>query len=410
MTLFGIVWILFLLYFIFRQDLEKIIFMTLLSAVFQCNNVILINGSGIGPFIISSIVLLLYYTFFMKKRLTFSRRFDFVFISQLLVFAAVIISVILNKNTFDSKNIIRIIQLLVYILTFNVIRNIFNYRKYDYKKMLVYIIDFVLIIGIFQFLCSLNVIPRNFIFNAFIYNDINNSNIAYYTTLRIRLFSTFMEPSYCAAFLIFAFCFSISSFKMNRNNWIRIISIVAEICLTFSTTAYIGFLISVLILLLFTNSKKKIAKLFPIFIIGIIILLLSGQVNDVVINKASTASALTRETWNRLALANFKSSPIYGVGYKSSRASSLFYQLLGEIGTIGFLSYCVYVISVLKRVTIHDRFADKGIVAAMLSIICCQIIAIPDLDFCVFWFVMYIYAMQFYKGFERKELVINEKI
>lgn len=399
MTVFGIIWIFFLLLFVFRQEHEKIIFMVLFASIFQCSNVLVYNDMKIGPFIITSIILVLY-NFFVYKRIKISKKVNVIVASTLLLFLAIIVSIIYNYNSISNTTIIRVLQLLCYILCFFSLKNISSYKEINYNKMILKIIDFVLIIGIFQFLCSMGIIPKNFIFKTFIYNDVNESS-AYYATTKLRLYSTFMEPSYCASFLIFAFCYIIMHLNSKKNNIVRLFIALIEIALTFSTTAYIGFAISIMLLYLFADSttKKKLSNFFPLLIIGFVLLASFGFLDSVILKKSSTASASTRELWNKKLLNKFNESPIFGVGYKTNRASSLFYQIIGELGLFGLLSYAIFILAILKKIL---KDSNKTIAISLLSVVFCQLFSIPDLDFCVFWFIMYIFALSNYK-MEEKE-------
>lgn len=61
MTLFGAIWVAALVWSFFKKDDGYILFMLLLSGVMQCNNVLVLGGSGIGPFVITSIVFIIRY-------------------------------------------------------------------------------------------------------------------------------------------------------------------------------------------------------------------------------------------------------------------------------------------------------------------------------------------------------------
>ena len=58
MTIFGILWMLLIVICMF-SSFENIAALTIISATIQCSNVLVLNGSGIGPQVITSIAFIL---------------------------------------------------------------------------------------------------------------------------------------------------------------------------------------------------------------------------------------------------------------------------------------------------------------------------------------------------------------
>ena len=77
--------------------------------------------------------------------------------------------------------------------------------------------------------------------------------------------------------------------------------------------------------------------ILPIFFVGVVFFLTIGHsiIENVFLSKMESGSGLVRAQWNNFARQMFYNNIIFGAGYKTARASSLFYSLLGELGISG---------------------------------------------------------------------------
>ena len=100
----------------------------------------------------------------------------------------------------------------------------------------------------------------------------------------------------------------------------------------------------------------------------------------------------------------FESSKYIGVGYKSVRASSMYYSLLAQVGIIGFVIYIFYnllaIVTMIQKKN-RKRFGYIGVRFSLLAVIVGQFIACPDFEFCVYWMFLYVLALH---GIERINL------
>ena len=78
---------------------------------------------------------------------------------------------------------------------------------------------------------------------------------------------------------------------------------------------------------------------------------------------------------------------MFGTGYKSARASSLFYCLLGELGIFGLIGYILFNIGLIVR---RGRRLLCQESLMLLAGIVSMMIACPDLDLCSYWLIVYI--------------------
>lgn len=95
------------------------------------------------------------------------------------------------------------------------------------------------------------------------------------------------------------------------------------------------------------------------------------------------------------AISLFLESPSMGIGYGNSRASSLVTTLLSELGLIGILFYTITLFMIIHPLVKKSTYTPIEISSRLfiIAIIISQLIAIPDLQYCVYWLGMYIIAL-----------------
>ena len=228
------------------------------------------------------------------------------------------------------------------------------------------------------------------------YND-HSANVYYHMNHYRRLCSVFMEPSYCACYLCAVFMY-FSNKKFTTKNIVLLVFIALEVLLGFSTTGYIALVISTLIFLIgrFNSKTGKYLLTCGLFALIFLLIFFNDTLNQVIFDKMSSGSANTRYYWNRNALRAFQSSKFFGVGYKNVRASTIFYSLLGELGLFGLIFYLALNLSILLFIfknRNHKYHNVLGIGLGIVSICICQTIACPDLDLCVYWLFMFLFAI-----------------
>ncbi len=424
-TLFGLVWLIIIAIAFFFGKTKNMIALTFLSMVFQASSVIVISETGVGPQLITSSLMIVwsftrYRSFANVNYKTQQTKFERASrMCVLLLILAIIVSYLKNSKLYTINSSVYwllFIQLLIYVgcflCCFNVGKSV---SATDIRKIIIGTITFVSIVGLVQFLLTVNILPKNSFIELLLYTKDTDSAYYWYDYYP-RVFSTFMEPSYCGAFLVGGFYYIISINK--NNNYEKILSVVvlSEIILTRSSTAYGSFVICGAIYLVICKNKKALRYLIPLGIIAVITLLITGQLkvllDEVIFNKMQTGSGHTRNEWDKNALNSFYSSFLFGTGYKNVRGSQFLLSLLGQLGFIGciiwFLTWLPMIIFSLKKRNNLNLVASGlflvGVVVAMF-------IAIPDIDFCVFWGAMYMFAIVISSTvrFKYKENTVNKK-
>lgn len=400
MTLFGMIWLLLAMICFGMSNIEYLAALTLLSSVFQCNNIVIIGGRGVGPQIITSLIFIVrVLMYFKNSKIVRLNKSKIELQCPLILFFFIVLHTSI-ENDILSTNYLYVCQLLIYILCYCAMFKAGEFVSDNFVySVLRKTTIFLSVVGFLQILITSNIIPRFLFVQTFFYND-TLSNAIYYTRDNyFRVLSTYMEPSYYAGFLVGAFYyFLILKEKRKENIWLLSI-IMIQILLTFSSTAYGAFLVTGIVLFAFSKEGKLRIFILCAGLLGMAIMYFGfyDVLNSVIFSKMSSGSGVARQSWNTRAIANFNEAPIWGVGYKMSRASSLIYTLLSEVGLMGTSIYGIWLLGNMKPlVALKHKDVDverNALRFSLVAVVACQMIAVPDLDICVFWMWLNYFAL-----------------
>ena len=405
MTLFGLLWLMAMLYACLKKNIKYILCLCLFNMTLQSTNVIEMGAlGGVGPQLMTSAVLIVKALSikFCDGKLRITKKIPVISKCLLiLLLIEIVFSSQLNKTL--SSAYLYIIQLSIYIFCFFSICNIEMKNQFDIYRLIRAVIVVVVALGIIQWLTSNNVLPLKPLLGEIFYND-KSSSVAFSAGSN-RLYSTFLEPSYFSGFLVGSFFYLLNITDKWKENYLLMGIIFFELILSTSSTGYGAFAI---LCLLFVATSKKIGiqKKIILILLGMTVAALLfaffySTLDAVIFSKSQGGSAGTRNVWNNLSILAFMSSPIWGTGYKTVRGSSIVYSLLGQIGITGLIIYITanltIAVDLLKANKNPEKFREiQGVMYAILGCLICEIIACPDLDLCTYWF--WIYCAGLYLG------------
>jgi O-antigen ligase len=327
----------------------------------------------------------------------------------LSLLALIVISGMVNNSILGRELVI--LQLAIYMAAFFFMRR--AVRRIDRNQMYIIIrsiIIIIVVIGAIQWVTTMFVPSARFILKYLIYND-NSEDIyfnfsdAYHSK---RVFATFMEPSYMAAFAVGSFYYLLCFWDRIKENIIILLALVSIIVFSVSSTAYVSFAITGILFMVTSKELKTKWKMILASVAIVMILIFFFGFYDVLdkvlFSKATSGSGLTRSQLNKDAYEVFLSSPIIGIGYKAVRGSSIIHTLLGELGILGLVSFFLFNVCSGCRVIFRNGDKEKyssgyyGVMYAVITSFICLIIACPDLDLCSYWF--WLYLLGCYSGLE----------
>lgn len=224
-----------------------------------------------------------------------------------------------------------------------------------------------------------------------------------------RVNATFTEPSYAGAFLACAASGLLATYLRGERGLHRLFLIgcvVIVLILTTSTTGYIAFAATALLLFLFFNpfragtpSARPWVALVMMSVVCAAILLIDPELSEAamstILNKVDELSFVHRVASDAHALGLVATTYGIGTGLGSNRPSSLLTALLSTVGVPGTVLFGV--------VLYHCRKAFAGVVAgnsfqlafwSLCGLLVAQILAVPDITFSVLWALLLVVAVQ----------------
>lgn len=403
-TIMGFAWVLLFVCIFLKVDRERAILFTMIGMTLQSASVFLLNGNGVGPQLVSSllfIIFVLWSWLIQDNRKLYIRKWNPCRLLSVLSGFIFILLIRYSGNRATRSDVWNSYFWLIFVY-FTCYMVMWGYGKYIsngfVNQCMITVIWFVVIVGLIQILTTTGVLPRNILLETFLFTP-DTGSAYYWSAIFSRVFCTFMEPSYAAAFIVGAFYYLIALDHTTKSQKVLTVLLVLEILLTFSSTAYGAFAIGGICYLLISKNKKAMKYLLPIGLMILLGMFVSGQLgeilNKVIFNKRNSGSAYTRGVWDKNALRAFRQEPIFGVGYKSVRGSHLYTSILGQCGIVGTILWIVMILPIvillLKNKNRENNFTSM--LLFLVSVIIAMCIAIPDLDFCVFWMAMYLSAL-----------------
>lgn len=404
-TLFSYIWLTLILICFIQKDSKSMFVLLIFSMLFQCNILLILNGVKIGPGIITALATLLRFAFRKNIRSESKSKSTSSF-SKPIMFClfALALSNLVNGNEFGLNTLMLVIY---YLLTLVLIKKRVGLNMQSLEKTIDALIIFVLAIGFLQLLTVINFLPMRQVLTSLIYSDVNNISMSFNKN-HIAFYSTFMEPSFCAVFLIGAFFHILMRDIVSVKNIVLLCFVFIAILLTQSSTAYGGFAICMTIYVLTRAKKRLLFFMIPAFLIGSVLMftVFYDYLVRIIFSKADTMSYIVRSNLNKGAFEAFLSNPYWGVGYGGYRASSLIFSVLSQIGIVGAIAYILVFFYFLKQLLLKkSNYYLKAYSFMVIGAFICLIIAVPDLVSSPFWAAIYIYTAAYNISLENQ---VNE--
>lgn len=425
-TNFGIIWLIVLLLASFSgiKSLTKVLFV---SSIFQAGAVFIIGKSVIPPLTVSCIFYCV--VSFLRHNRKFNFKFPNCMNTYFLMWAILVVTSLLASALFvgtvylESLDWVEyaiydghvaffgLFSILIYGITALMLYNDKPISNKELYHVIVFMIVFVFIVACWQYISVFNSIPKNNFIANLIYSNTVSESVGFYNSLNnvysnlfdIRLHSTFMEPSYCAGFLVCSFFYLFSKNKYSLLDITLISLLVGMIILTYSATAYATFAFACFLSFTISGRIKAfwgLAFKFGVFLaLGMILITymdLWNAIDRMILQKSDSHSAYIRNLWNMNCINIFQTTYGLGMGYASVRGSSLLFTLLGTFGTIGIFLYLRFIFLLIKSkysLTYCPLFSNETIVlkCMIILVIVSQFIAIPNFDYSIFWMVLFIF-------------------
>lgn len=430
-TFFGAFWIIILIFAALRGTgpLAKCI---IFSGIVQSGAIVIIGKSVVPPLLFSCIFFDLYciLLYGVKYKIAAYIKILSVFLAAVTI-TSILSGILFKGNIFlvaaddlETKTysgeieVIALFRLFIYIITAIIFYNVKSRININIDSLIETMVITVFIIGIWQYATLINLFPKIEFLTKFVYSAIDVNKTIFYgndilkrfnSILNIRLYSCFMEPSYCAGFLTPCIIYYFMKEKLSKRDIIVLLLLFIMLVVTRSTTGYVSCVICVFISLFFNGKKAMVVSFIKrgavLLILGIIFVSafdLWGIVYTVVFEKTDSHSGIVRSAWNKNCLEIFWQTYCIGLGYGINRGSSFFFTLIGSTGIAGTLVYCYFVYNILYNAHCSKSTNHKFVQVSMmfLSVIVSMFIAIGVLEYTVFYSFLFLYSYTAYNSEE----------
>ncbi|WP_423214571.1 hypothetical protein [Streptococcus equinus] len=431
-SLFGFFWIIILSLTCILKD-KYLLYVLLLSFVFQSAWVVLIFGIDLNASLITSVFFIAKGVICKRGKILFPTwalyGLTFVFLTIAIsiispnLFSGMHLNTVTNSGfnfhrletvvvSFSFSNLTLGFSLLLYLLDAVIVYNLdFKVSIRDIERVYTNIFIFVILVGLLHVLLMFIIGNASFLRIIF-HNEYMLYGRTYFDNFYIdelrfsRLMSTFDEPSYCGAYLATSFFYFYYSNLKYRKFYVTL-SLIG-LLLNMSSTGIVTISIYTLLLLICHMSRKGISKEFIIILFIVIIFIILLVVNEefritlynITFGKVNSGSYKLRNLVNNYSLEAFYKSYGLGMGGNSITSYSLIYSLLSQVGILGLISYSLLIKSLLCQLK-KDIFYEKNIkiqYLVMLPLIS-SLLSCQALNFCVMWMgiCLYILYLSIYK-------------
>ncbi|MCD7927150.1 MAG: O-antigen ligase family protein [Bacteroides sp.] len=379
--------------------MKIIFFLLLFSALFQSNNVIEIGSVGVGAFLTTSFAFILMSGLMKPKRHPDKKKAIGFILSYILFLLFVALCAFCLGIA--GKNILSVVQLLVYVVcAYCLSRYRYVVTWDDYKACMKYTVVFLLCFSPIQYLATLGYIPRDLLTPLF-FNEVDDVTVYFHHPEAYqRLLGTFKEPSFCAPFMVGAFFFIFHLRKEWKNASVLLSLLFVELVLTKSSTGYGAFgLMTVIYVLKYMGWKElRLVMLFSVLLGLFIWTTKDTLMREVVFEKAESNSAVFRMQQEEQSLEYFLQNIWIGIGLGQSRSSSVLITILAEFGIVGTLLFLFTLKKILLPLGKREGASQYEIASRLfvLSVLISLFIAIPDINYCVLWFSVYLSVLSDY--------------
>lgn len=310
-----------------------------------------------------------------KARSNWRSHLSFRFIKPLGLFLLLaVLSLVINAHRYTTEEfIVSALYLVRFIAYSSLLISLIGYTftfLTSYRKFLA-LSGFVVVIGGFlQYL---------------LYPNLRNLYYLGWDEHLYRLFATFLDPNFLGAFLVIVLllhmylCITSSN---KRYVWAAagFLTFIA-ILLTYSRSAYVMLVVSLLVFLFFLGLKRIAAIALILVCVGVFVL--PKNVGGEGVNLLRTQSIVARYQTYEVAIKTIRSNPFFGVGFNAYRyvqdrssdegidhagagVANSYLFVTATTGLIGLMAYLYFLYSLL-RFGLAQKKQEKALIVGILG-------------------------------------------
>lgn len=428
--LFGVIWVI-ITGIAFYFNIRYLACLMIVSTIFQSCSMLNIDDHSLSPMLFTCSLLILRYIVSDftdgKVRLNKSMRLVLYFLIYMIAVTLIApfflkgVQVVSHADSVRSTVIttgvrlsnvewISLLSIAIYIVAGICLYQVKEYIKYS---DIVNICKFTLL---FEFMVSTLI---QFLYNSeyfsvvanFFYGQDSSSwklrGVFYMVGELARYQGTFTEPSVAGPLFVALFWFF--AFSKESMKWIYCFISIICMALNLSTTCYLTFAISIIVVILIMKKYKILAWLIPVGLLATYFMnklevfefayrQIFAKFND------SNVSFMTRIQWDINALKGFISSHGIGIGYCTTGSNSFCAAILLQGGVIGTILLIRFIMSLLKYREDNKGISSEPLNIFLLVILIGMSVAVGNFVYCPFWMAIY-----FMIAVQQKEVLTTQR-
>lgn len=330
-----------------------------------------------------------------------------IFLIPILLFVAF---QIFYKKNIKRKNVLLAVSVFVITLAISLLLNVSNLSLFDFFVSISYLFRICIyfsVFFVFGYLSEKVVMKAKIIFalsgivfivfgilQYILYPSLKDLYVYGWDNHYFRLTSTYLDPNFAGIGLVLYSIYFISFFKykgtilktlVGGGVYLGIFSAI----LTYSRSTFLSLSSFFIFLIFFSRSKIIIVTIFTIIVLGVIFVPKNFSLEG--LNPLRVFSSVERVKSINNALALFRSSPIYGIGFNAYRyaqkrhkmldshwekthsgagASNSFAFILATGGILGTLSFGYLLFSLFKFAAIQkDHYSKMIMLSSLIAIL-----------------------------------------
>lgn len=312
----------------------------------------------------------------------------------------------LTNATFTSHNITQLMYLIYCFIFYIAMTDYLKQNTEEMKNAINYLIIGVVVVavlGIYQELAYIFNLPFDIIFRSNV-----NGNVQPYGSF-VRIYSTTIEPSMLAYYLVAMLALIISIPEENIKHKYLIIALILLVGFGSTSSTFLLGLVTTAIILIFNviteknkankeRNKNILKRSLIVLLIGFICLAVIYIINSDIVTNIFTG-LIQKITRSNLSGQERSSAfinhliiglqfPILGIGFGTVRSKDLLSTWICNIGILGTGIFIYYLFELVKRLRKNKSNIAYGVANFIIVVFICAFVSVPEPYNLFIWFML----------------------
>ncbi len=311
-----------------------------------------------------------------------------------------------TNAVFTSHNITQLMYLMYCFIFYNAMTDYLKQNTQEIKNTIKYMIIGVVVVavlGLYQELAYIFNLPFDAIFRSNV-----NGNVQPYGSF-VRIYSTTIEPSMLAYYLVAMLALIISIPEENIKHKYLIIALILLVGFGSTSSTFLLGLVTTAIILIFNviteknkankeRNKNILKRSLIVLLIGFICLAVIYIINSDIVTNIFTG-LIQKITRSNLSGQERSSAfinhliiglqfPILGIGFGTVRSKDLLSTWICNIGILGTGIFIYYLIDLIKKLRKNKSNIAYGVANFIIVVFICAFVSVPEPYNLFIWFML----------------------